>query len=248
MSLYTPVPDRPSYFDRVGYQAGFLAGICCLMAGLILVGHGSTHERIEQALRDDKLQMLTEVIPPAMHNNDLLDDAIELPALAEATGSGTIYIAKQDDNIVGYAFTAASEGYSGVINMIMGLDSQGNILGVRVVSHNETPGLGDKIELAKDDWILSFNQLSLANTARNQWAVKKDGGQFDQFTGATITPRAVVRGILQGLDFFADIKTLANKTTATETKAQQIAEQTLSAENNLQETVQETIQESKREQ
>ena len=206
MSLFTPTPARASYLDRIGYHAGLLAGICCIMAGLILVGNDTTQERIDQALRDDQLKMLAEVLPPSLYNNNLLDNTIDVPELREMTGSGTLYVARLDDHITGYAFTATSEGYGGTIKMMMGVDSSGKIIGVRVISHSETPGLGDRIELSKDNWILGFSNLSLANTSREQWAVKKDGGQIDQFTGATITPRAVVRGIVQGLDFFETFK------------------------------------------
>ena len=86
--------------------------------------------------------------------------------------------------------------------MIMGVDREGNILGVRVLSHKETPGLGDKIEVAKSDWILKFATKSLDNVKPEQWAVKKDGGEFDQFSGATITPRKTVQAVHRGLQLF----------------------------------------------
>ena len=85
---------------------------------------------------------------------------------------------------------------------MMGMDKDGAVLGVRVVAHAETPGLGDKIERGKSDWILSFDGRSLSNTSSERWRVKKDGGDFDQFAGATITPRAVVHGVESGLKFF----------------------------------------------
>jgi len=103
---------------------------------------------------------------------------------------------------VATAFQVTAMGYSGEISIMMGIASDGEILGVRVISHAETPGLGDKIEAAKGDWILGFNGLSLANRTQSQWAVKKDGGEFDQFSGATITPRAVVRAVHNGLEYF----------------------------------------------
>lgn len=148
--------------------------------------------------------MLEQVLPSSLYNNNLLEEAISVNELQQQFGSDTLYIAKQDDQVVGYAFMVAKEGYSGQIKLIMGLDDSGTILGVRVISHTETPGLGDKIELAKSDWIKSFNHKSLTNTSRSNWAVKKDGGQFDQFTGATITPRAVVKAIVSGLDFYTN--------------------------------------------
>ncbi|HOV05508.1 MAG TPA: RnfABCDGE type electron transport complex subunit G, partial [Kaistiaceae bacterium] len=90
----------------------------------------------------------------------------------------------------------------GAIRILMGVASDGGLLGVRVLQHAETPGLGDKIEAAKDDWILGFFGLSFGNPPKEKWAVRKDGGQFDQFSGATITPRAVVGAVRTGLEFF----------------------------------------------
>jgi electron transport complex protein RnfG len=96
---------------------------------------------------------------------------------------------------------------------MMGIAADGKLLGVRVLAHKETPGLGDKIEVKKGDWILRFDGLSLGNPPAERWKVKKDGGQFDQFAGATITPRGVLVAIRSGLDFFA-----ANKDQLTEGK------------------------------
>jgi electron transport complex protein RnfG len=87
--------------------------------------------------------------------------------------------------------------------VLLGVDADGRVLGARVLSHAETPGLGDKIEVARDDWILSFDGKSLGEPPRERWAVRKDGGDFDQFSGATITPRAVVSAVKSGLELFA---------------------------------------------
>lgn len=87
--------------------------------------------------------------------------------------------------------------------MIVGVNRDGTIAGARVLSHKETPGLGDKVELSKSNWILGFDGRSLQNPQASQWKVKKDGGEFDQFTGATITPRAVVQQIKRVLEFVA---------------------------------------------
>ena len=104
--------------------------------------------------------------------------------------------------VTGLAFEMSGPGYSGLIHVLLGIAPDGTLLGVRVRSHTETPGLGDKIELAKDDWILGFTGKSLRDPAPENWKVKRDGGVFDQFSGATITPRAVVRTITRGLTFF----------------------------------------------
>jgi electron transport complex protein RnfG len=123
----------------------------------------------------------------------------------------TVYRASKNGRITGVAYEIYGSGYAGEIKLMMGIDSQGRILGVRPLAHKETPGLGDKIEEKKGDWILRFTGLSLGNPAPGRWKVKKDGGEFDQFAGATITPRGVVGAIHGGLDFFA-----ANKTQLTE--------------------------------
>ena len=100
------------------------------------------------------------------------------------------------------AYEVFGYGYGGEIAVILGVEASGQLLGVRVLSHAETPGLGDKIEEKKSNWILAFTGLSLANPPPAHWAVKKDGGKFDQFSGATISPRAVVRAVKTGLKFF----------------------------------------------
>jgi len=102
----------------------------------------------------------------------------------------------------GVALFAETSGYSGVIRLLLGIDANGTLTGVRVLSHTETPGLGDAIDLSKSQWVLSFNGKSLQQPNEKGWHVKKDGGQFDSFTGATITPRAVVKGVHEALQLF----------------------------------------------
>ena len=134
-------------------------------------------------------------------SNDII--SIPAPDLTSSDKPLDIYIAKKEQRIVAVAYQIiAPDGYAGPIALMLGINIKGEILGVRIISHKETPGLGDKIEEKKDDWILSFDGLSSGNTKRDDWAVKKDGGRFDQFSGATITPRSVVKAIQRGLDFF----------------------------------------------
>ena len=104
--------------------------------------------------------------------------------------------------VVGVILPAtARDGYSGDIRLLVGVDKAGKLAGVRVLNHRETPGLGDKIELKKSDWVLSFNGRSLQDPTPENWAVTKDGGEFDAFTGATVTPRAVVESVRDTLRF-----------------------------------------------
>ncbi|MEA3639553.1 MAG: RnfABCDGE type electron transport complex subunit G [Lamprobacter sp.] len=115
----------------------------------------------------------------------------------------TVYRALDGLDVTAVAFETLGQGYAGPIRVLLGIRADGRILGARVLSHSETPGLGDKIEISRDDWITAFNGLSLRDPPPERWAVKKDGGVFDQFSGATITPRAVVAAIKSGLETFA---------------------------------------------
>jgi len=147
---------------------------------------------------------LNEVMPHDRHDNDLLADRITVSDPLLGRNGHHIYRARQDGEPNGAVLEAtAPDGYGGNIALIVGVDMQGKVQGVRVVPpHNETPGLGDKIETKKSEWIYGFNGLSLGNPADAGWAVKKDGGQFDSFTGATITPRAVVGAVHRALQYF----------------------------------------------
>jgi electron transport complex protein RnfG len=147
---------------------------------------------------------LNEVMPHEKHDNDLLADRLTVSAPLLGRNGHHVYRARLDGEPSGAVLEAtAADGYGGNIALIVGVDTQGKVQGVRVVPpHNETPGLGDKIETKKSDWIYGFNGLSLGNPASEGWAVKKDGGQFDSFTGATITPRAVVGAVHRALQYF----------------------------------------------
>ncbi len=147
---------------------------------------------------------LNEVMPHEQHDNDLLADRLTVSDPLLGRNGHHVYRARLDGEPNGAVLEAtAADGYGGNIALIVGVDTQGKVQGVRVVPpHNETPGLGDKIETKKSDWIYGFNGLSLGNPASEGWAVKKDGGQFDSFTGATITPRAVVGAVHRALQYF----------------------------------------------
>jgi electron transport complex protein RnfG len=191
---------EPSYRKRAGYQAGLLGGFAMIAAALLVMGNIATRDAIEQRRAEDLLASLSQVIPGRIHDNNLLGNPL---VLEDASGERiTIYRALQGLDVTGVAFQVTGQGYAGAIELMLGLNASGEILGTRVLSHAETPGLGDKIEASRDDWILGFDGLSLGNPAPERWGVKKDGGGFDQFTGATITPRAVVQAVKEGLEFF----------------------------------------------
>ncbi len=190
-----------------------LGMFAAVTAGLIAATYQGTKTRILAAERLAQQKALFEIVPPGQHDNDLLADTKRLDdALAQAlhVPAGTeVHIAKKSGVVKAIIIPAvAPDGYSGAIKLIVGVNTDGTVAGVRVLSHKETPGLGDKVDLAKSDWILGFTNKSLANPQLEQWAVKKDGGAFDAFSGATITPRAVVRQVKETLLFFQTHKTL----------------------------------------
>lgn len=187
--------------ERIGYQ-GLSLGVVALVASAALAtGNRLTHEAIAQAQARDLAASLAQVLPAGSYDNDLLNDTTKVGA--GGTGTVTVHLARKEGAIAGAVFRMAERGYSGEIHVLMGVDPAGKLLGVRVIRHTETPGLGDKIEIAKAKWILAFDGKSLGDPPPEQWAVKKDGGAFDQFAGATITPRATVKAVKKGLEFFA---------------------------------------------
>lgn len=191
--------------SKLSYQTLLLAGFALLASALLGFADLKTHDEIVLRLAEDLQKSLEQVIPKKYYDNDLLEDKLIIASKDEGIGTDetTVYVARKDGKVSAVSFMLiASGGYSGDISLIMGIDKEGQILGVRVISHAETPGLGDKIEVEKSDWILDFNGRSLQNVRVEQWQVKKDGGEFDQFSGATITPRAVVHAVYKGLRFF----------------------------------------------
>ncbi len=199
-----------------------LLGLFALVTAAILAGtQAGTADRIAAAEREAAQKALLEIVPLDRHNNDLLvDTQMIAPQYWDALGlksGGKIHIARDNGEAVAAIIPAvAPDGYSGDIKLIIGINADGSLAGVRALTHNETPGLGDKVELKKSDWILGFDHKSLTNPVLSGWAVKKDGGEFDQFTGATITPRAVVNQVKRTLEFFAQAKPLATANTVDE--------------------------------
>lgn len=181
------------------YQGALLGAFATVAAALLVVGNISTSETIELRLAEDLQFSLSQVLPASMHENNLLDNSI---VIKHEDREIVAYQGIKDGLTTAVAYSVSGQGYAGEIKLIIGIKADGELLGVRVLSHTETPGLGDKIEIEKDDWMYSFDGLSLNNLSAEKWAVKKDGGKFDQFSGATITPRAVINAVKQGLDLF----------------------------------------------
>jgi electron transport complex protein RnfG len=182
-------------------------------AGLLAFTYVNTKSTIVAAERQAAKRALQEIVSANRIDNDLMVDAIEVPVAAleilglskESNDKHTIAIGKKNNHIIAIIVPAiAPDGYGGEIKLLVGVNSDGSVAGVRVLAHQETPGLGDKVDLKRSDWILSFNQRSLSNPLPAKWKVKKDGGKFDQFTGATITPRAIVKQVYNVLTVVRD--------------------------------------------
>lgn len=187
--------------EKIAYQPVLLGAFALLASGALAWASNSTAGAIAAAEAKDLRDSLAEVLPPGLADNDFLKDTVELEKEGKTV---TIYRARQAGVVKAALFKVAQRGYAGDIQVLMAVDSAGKTLGVRVLKHSETPGLGDKIEVKKDPWIRSFDGKSLGDPAPEKWAVRKDGGIFDQFAGATITPRAVVKAVKGGMDFYAE--------------------------------------------
>ncbi|MCK5337091.1 MAG: electron transport complex subunit RsxG [Gammaproteobacteria bacterium] len=173
--------------------------------GLVSLTEQNTAEKI---IANEKMALqlsLNNILPAQYYDNDLTAAVISLPAheLLGTKKEINAYIARKNNKASAFIFNAiAPNGYNGKIHLLIGIYTNGEIAGVRVVKHKETPGLGDGIEEKRSDWILGFNQQSLNSLNQKQWKVKRDGGHFDQFTGATITPRAIVKAVHHSLLYF----------------------------------------------
>jgi len=186
-----------------------LGAFAVLGTGMVALTHHNTEARIERNEREYLLRTLNALVPPSEYDNALYEDTITVES-RELLGSKkpvVIYRARKEGKPVAAILTpVAPDGYSGNIKLLVAVRYSGEIMGVRVVSHLETPGLGDGIDIAKSDWIKSFDGHSLNDPDELGWRVEKDGGIFDQFTGATISPRAVVKAVYNSLKYYEQHK------------------------------------------
>ncbi|WP_084649525.1 electron transport complex subunit RsxG [Saccharospirillum impatiens] len=211
----TPQPDAgteaPITLTAAIRRSAIGLGIFAVFtAGIIAVTQTLTADRIDANQRAFEARSLYDLTPERLRDNDLLETAfpVNLPTLTDTNllrlnREATWYQARRDGTVTAVILPfVAPEGYTEPIRLIAAIDASGTLLGVRVITHKETPGLGDQIETGKSDWIFSFDGQSFETLEPDQWQVKKDGGAFDQMTGATITPRAIVRAAARTLTFF----------------------------------------------
>jgi electron transport complex protein RnfG len=189
----------------------FVIIVTALLAGAYLW----TKPALEASAAEEKMKLIDEVLPRSAYDNELLKDTISLPAspLLGTDEATTAYRARKGGQPVALVLEAvAPDGYSGKIRLILAVNLDGSIAGVRVTQHKETPGLGDYIEPKKDKnkerpWITQFNGYGYASTTDREWKVKKDGGHFDSVAGATVTPRAVIKAVRKATKYVAENQT-----------------------------------------
>ena len=183
-----------------------LLGVLSMIGlGIVSLIHLGSAQRIAAQQREDFYRTLATLLPPQLYDNDPLAHAERIGTESAHPGDAfRVYRASRAGQpVADLLLGVAPDGYAGDIGLLIVVRPDGVLIGVRVLEHRETPGLGDRIETARSDWITRFTGRSLSSPPESQWAVKRDGGAFDQFTGATITPRAVVRAVQRALRFYA---------------------------------------------
>ena len=197
-------PELP--LPRALRAAAVLALAAALAVAAVSVVHDLAQPRIEAVQRAKRVAQLTAVLGGVPYDNDPLADTLALRD-AELLGSAEPLAAHRvrrgGETVALLLNVVAADGYGGPIRLLLGVDAQGRVLGVRVIAHRETPGLGDLVEERRSDWIRGFDGRSLGDPPAGRWQLRRDGGDFDQFTGATITPRAVVRAVRNALEYVA---------------------------------------------
>jgi len=191
-----------------------LALVTFFTSGLLMFSESATRDKIAEQKKILLLESLKDLIPDALHDNDLTQNTplIKRPELLGHRKEQALYIGTLNGTTTVLAVpVTARNGYSGDIDLMVGIKNNGEITAVKILEQHETPGLGDLIEANKSDWLNQFPTLSLKEIGENNWKVKRDGGQFDQITGATITPRAVVAAIKQALIFQQEFLKTANE-------------------------------------
>ncbi|HLD09558.1 MAG TPA: electron transport complex subunit RsxG [Methylophilaceae bacterium] len=194
-----------SQLKHTAITAALMVVFTVIGTALLAYTYFTTKAPIEASEAEARLALLDQVLPPALHDNDLLKDTVKIAAGGEL-GNRTETLAYRARNAEQPSAVilevTAPDGYSGDIKLLVAIRQDGSLAGVRVLAHKETPGLGDYIDIGHGDWIKHFDDQSLAKTPDEKWQVKKDGGYFDYMAGATITPRAVVKAVHKAIQYF----------------------------------------------
>jgi electron transport complex protein RnfG len=196
----TTMADQPIW--KSGVTLAVVAAFC---TSLVAFTWQQTEERIEA----NKQAWLERSLQPALaglfFDSPVTESMLIISAPHDLPGSedAIIYRVFAGETPVAALFVvSARDGYAGPIRFLVGISMDGTVTGVRVLEHRETPGMGARIEMAKSDWVLQFDGHSLQDPEPGNWAIKDDGGDFDQLTGASVTPRAIIKAIKQTLQYF----------------------------------------------
>ena len=190
---------------KSAWSSSWLLGVFGVLgAALVAVTYLGTAEQIAANEKAVLMHNIYKLVSPGEMDNDLLQDVISIHEPALGSEDILVYRARRGNEPVAVIMSPVdASGYAGPIKLIVGIKADGSLGGVRILAHKETPGLGDKVEESRSNWITSFTGKSLHNPAPERWKVKRDGGDFDQFTGATVTPRSIVAATKQALEYFA---------------------------------------------
>ncbi|HMV00145.1 MAG TPA: electron transport complex subunit RsxG [Rhodocyclaceae bacterium] len=203
------VVKEPSATGMAARTSVILFLFVIIFTAILAGAYGLTASTIRESAAEEKMRSIREVLPSSLYDNDLLADSVELPPTSELglEDPSSLYRARLGGKPSAVVFEAvAPDGYSGRIRLLVAVQADGRLAGVRVTQHKETPGLGDYIDPRKDKnkerpWITQFNGLSFVSLPEREWRGKKDGGHFDSNAGATVTPRAVVKAVKKAVLF-----------------------------------------------
>jgi electron transport complex protein RnfG len=199
-------PNGESPVRRAWHAAAALAVAAILAVGLVALVHDRARPYVEATQRAERLRQLTAILGDVAYDNDPLTDTL-LVRDPEYLGTDELVLVHRvrrgGQPVAVLLNVVAPDGYTGALRLLVAIDTQGHLLGVRVLEHRETPGLGDFVEERRTDWIHGFAGRSLADPPPARWQVRKDGGDFDQYTGATVTSRAVTHAVRDALTYVA---------------------------------------------
>ncbi|MGI9234525.1 MAG: electron transport complex subunit RsxG [Woeseiaceae bacterium] len=189
----------------VAKSGATLAVIAAVCTALVALTYQSTEERIKENEKAWLEQSLQPALSGLFYDSGVTESRIVLPPPHDLPGTGAAMIYRvyaQGEPVAALFVVSARDGYSGPIRILVGVETTGMVTGVHVLEHRETPGLGDRVESGKSDWVKQFDGRSLIDPDPEGWQIKRDGGQYDQLTGASITPRAIVKAIKETLIYF----------------------------------------------
>lgn len=183
-----------------------LATIGAICAALVSATYLQTRDRIAANEKAWLEQSLEPALAGLFFEGGISESILIIPAPHELPGPDDVVVYRvysQDEPVAALFAVTARDGYSGPIRILVGVQYDGTVTGIRILKHRETPGLGDKIVSTRSNWVFQFDGLSLGNPELERWALKRDGGQFDQLSGASVTPRAVIKATRETLIYFA---------------------------------------------